>query len=488
MSRTIFIFISYLLVCSTAFAQRHNTTLEGVFHNGAGRRVLLYGYTDPLSKQTILLDSTTIDSTNRLQLSFYANYPRLVVLEIENYSQSFYAEPGRTYHMHLDNFDWNQDEYRNVFLNPITLPIQFTDLPNDELNLSIAAFDRICDSVIMRHRFHFDQRYLPNRSYFDTLRYAVTNAHFANKSVFFQRYCTYQLAQLEMQLRINQREKIYDKYVENQSIPYYDECFMQFFFSLFDHSITTGSRYISTSELALALASRKASVFLDLLGQHPLLRNERVREIAAIQALYEMYFQSQYYSVEEVLIMLNSLATCTKFEEHRTMIENMIHALLPQAEAVSDLMTWQFPDEHRTMHSLDSLLGKWVYIAFVRIDDPVSVGELQTMAHFHDTIFRTIPDSVSFLTVVCDREPQKMYHFLHNNQHNTRYNWLFVHFDNQYNLLHRLGIVSYPSFILIAPDGTLKYDTAPWPATGYLLNAPWWPRHNEPTRRIYEFR
>lgn len=488
-TRSFLVFSFYLFVfLLPAKAQRHNTTLEGVFADGAGRKAMLYGYADPLSQRSILLDSTTIDSSDHLQLSFYANYPRLIVLQIESYSQSFYVEPGRTYHMHLDQFDWAQDERRNVFLDPVALPIRFTELPDDELNLSIAEFDRLCDSVIMQHRLYFDQRYRPDRSYFDTLRRAVTNTRFANKSVFFQRYCTYKLAQLELQLRINRREKLYDKYVADQAIPYYDENFMQFFYTLFDHSITTGSRYISTSELALALASRNAAVFLDLLGHHPLLRNERVRELAAIQALHEMYYLPQYYSTEEVLIMFNSLASTTKFDEHRTLIENILVAQEPQPAAVADLMAMELPDEHHTLHRLDSLLGKWIYVAFVRVDDPNSVGELQTMAHFQDTIFRTVPDSVAFLSIVCDREPQKMYHFLHNNQHSTRYNWLFLHFNAHYDLLYRLGVVTYPSFILIAPDGTLASDAAPWPATGYLLRAPWWPKQEEPTRKIYEFR
>lgn len=487
-TRSLLVFSLYLAVTLVpAWAQRHNITLEGAFANGAGRHVMLYGYTDALSQRTVLLDSTTIDSANRLSLSFYANYPRLVVLQVENYSQSFYAEPGRTYHMRMDDFDWSQDERRNVFLDPVTLPIRFHDLPDDELNIDIARFDRICDSVVLRHRIFFDQRYRPNRDYFDTLRQAVAGTRFANHSDFFQRYCTYKLAQLELQLRVSKRASLYDRYVANQQLPYYDECFMQFFFSLFDHSVTTGSRNVSVSELMLALESRNAHVFLDLLGHDPLLRNERVRELVAIEALHEMYRQPLYYDADAVMTMLHSIAAVTKFDEHRLLIQNLLEALQPEPAAAANLMALSLPDEHHAMHRIDSLRGRWIYIAFVRIDDPTSVGELQTMAHFHDTIFKSAPDSVAFVTIACDREPQKMYHFLHNNKHSDRYNWLFLHFDAHYDLLYRLGVTAWPSFILIAPDGTLANDAAPWPATGWLLRAPWWPKNTAPARRIYEF-
>lgn len=487
--RYFLILSSYLLLLLVpAAAQRHNVTLQGDFADGAGRKVFLLGYADPLSQREVMLDSTTIDSTGQLQLSFYANYPRLVVLQVETYSQSFYVEPGRTYHMRVDNFDWSQDERRNVYLDPVALPILFTELPDDELNLSIAAFDHLCDSIVMQHRIFFDQRYRPDRTYFDTLRKAVANVRFANQSEFFQRYRTYRLAQLELQLRVSRRETLYERYVANQQLTYYDEDFMQFFYTLFDHSITSGSRYISTLDLAVALASGQASIYLDLLGHHPLLRNERVRELAAIQALHEMYHQPLYYSHSDVTAMLHSMASGTKFEEHRTLIENLLVALQPVPAASSELLTMELPDEHHQMHRLDSLLGQWIYIAFVRVDDPNSVGELQTMAHFRDTVYQSAPDSIAFLTIVCDREPQKMYHFLHNNRHSTRYNWLFVHFDAHYDLLNRLGITTFPLFLLIAPDGSLYSDGAPAPATGYLLRGPWWPQVTTPTRRIYEFR
>lgn len=490
MSRPFSIFGLFVLLAATvpSLAQKHNTTLEGTFADGAGRQVMLYGYTDALSQRSVLLDSTTIDSANHLTLSFYANYPRLVVLQVENYSQSFYAEPGRTYHMRLDAFDWSQDERHNVFLDPVTLPIRFLELPDDELNMDIARFEQVCDSVVMRHRVFFDQRYRPNRDYFDTLRQAVKNTHFNNQSSFFQRYRTFKLAQLELQLRISKRSSLYDRYVANQQLPYYDECFMQFFFALFDHSVTTGNRHVGVSELMLALASHDAAVFLDLLGHDPLLRNERVRELVAIQSLHEMYRQPQYYDAGDVMTILDGIAAITKFEEHRTLIRDLRESLRPEPAATDDLLSLSLPDEHHIMHRLDSLRGRWIYIAFVRIDDPVSIGELQTMAHFSDTIFRTVPDSVAFLTIVCDREPQKMYHFLHNNKHSDRYNWLFLHFDAHYDLLYRLGVTAWPSFMLVAPDGTLSNESAPWPATGWLLRAPWWPKQEAPTRRIFEFR
>ncbi|MBR1765938.1 MAG: hypothetical protein IJ745_02730, partial [Bacteroidales bacterium] len=55
----------------------------------------------------------------------------------------------------------------------------------------------------------------------------------------------------------------------------------------------------------------------------------------------------------------------------------------------------------------------------------------------------------------------------------TRYNWTWLHFDGNYRLLERYGVSSYPTFVLIAPDGRQVYDYTPSPASGILLHGPW---------------
>ena len=76
----------------------------------------------------------------------------------------------------------------------------------------------------------------------------------------------------------------------------------------------------------------------------------------------------------------------------------------------------------------------------------------------------------------CDREPQKMYHFLKNTKRGQRYNWTWLHFNGNYRLLERYGVVSYPHFILINPEGQLQYTVTPPPASGILLHGPWQPK------------
>ena len=121
---------------------------------------------------------------------------------------------------------------------------------------------------------------------------------------------------------------------------------------------------------------------------------------------------------------------------------------------------------------LDEFRGKWIYLSFVRVGDPNSLREIEALAHFKDSVYAR-NDDVVFVSISCDREFQKMYHFLRNSRRGPRYSWTWLHFDGQYRWLEQMGVVSYPTFLLFAPDGHQPYTVTPTPGSGFLLHAPW---------------
>jgi len=104
----------------------------------------------------------------------------------------------------------------------------------------------------------------------------------------------------------------------------------------------------------------------------------------------------------------------------------------------------------------------------VRVNEAASQAEIETMAHFRDSVYARNPNVV-FVGISCDREFQKMYHFLKNSRKGHRYNWTWLHYDGDYRLLEHYGVVSYPTFVLLRPDGKPQYELTPTPASGFLL-------------------
>lgn len=452
-----------------AFAQK-NISIKGVALNGNGRKVELYRLADIISRHELLLDTSRIGDDNRFDLRCWSNYPLLVTLQIENYSQSFYVEPGKDYEVVIPSFDWNIDESRNVFLDPVTLPILFTNAKADDINILIDSIDRVIALFIEDNYFYFDQKFKPSPRYFDSLVAYVNRRCPDGDNDFVNRYKYYQLAETKYALKFASRSKMINTYIKGQPILYYDENYMSLFSTLYANSISKGLKGIPVHRLAHWVYNLDLDTYIDSIGIDPLLRHEQIRELAALQALQESYYNFRYYDASMVVKMIQKLAQRTKFPENRTIANNILEALNDKKNIEEKGLSLDFSliDVDKNPVSLDSLKGRWLYLAFVRVSDPFSVSELETMAHF-----RNPDDSVIFITIDCDREFQKMFHFLKNSRHGAKYDWPFLHFNGNFDLLRQFGVTSYPWFVLITPSGELLYDITPAPSSGFLISPPW---------------
>lgn len=466
-------FCSAVLLLPLMVAAQSNVQIVGTAANAAGKTVELYCYDDMLSGSEVLLDAVQVDSTGHFRLGCYVTYPRMVFMQVEQYSQTFHVEAGRRYEVYIPEFDWDIDERQNIHLAPVALPVEFVGLPADELNLKISRFDSIVDSFVKANRVWFDVKFHPQRRYFDTLETVLAGVFGApdpDGGDFFSRYEAYSLAEMRLAMRFDSRKKLIARYITDRPVRYYDEPYMRLFLALYANAISKGTPRVPQGRLVSWVDGGDFDRYMDSIGLDPLLRNEQVRELAVLEALKESYYDREY-DRQGVRDMVRMLAQRTRFSEHREIAERLL-ALFARGEKGSQVPEFRLPDVDHNTVSLDDFKGKWVYLSFVRVGDPYSQREIETMAHFRDSIYARNSDVV-FVSVACDREFQKMYHFLKNNRRGKRYNWTWLHFDGNYRLLEHYGVVSYPTFLLINPEGHLHYSVTPPPASGILLHGPW---------------
>ena len=480
---TRFILLSVLMVSVAPLWAQTNITIRGEVVGGAGKEVSLYRYTDMLTREEVLVDHVVISDNRNFELHAYANYPTTMFLQIENYSQSFFVEPGREYEVYVPRFDWDIDEKKNVFLDPEVLPLEFVNMPADELNGMISNYEAVVAQYINEHKMFFDARFRPQKRYFDSLVAEVNAKAPDTRNEFFNRYKRYQLASLKYSLHFDSRRNLVNKYIKDQPILYYDDNYMSFFTTIFANSLSKGTNKIPAWQMGNWVNNLKVNVYLDSIGLDTLIRNEQVRELVALQALQESYYQNKYYDGAQVVKMIKMIGARTKFPEHKVLAERLANSLHQQEEGV-EVPTFTLPNVDKNPVSLDEMKGKWVYLSFVRVGDPNSIAEIETLAHFKDSIYAK-NKNVEFVTICCDREFAKMYHLLRNTKKGRRYNWTWLHFNGNYKLLEHYKVVSYPHFILINPEGQLQYTVTPTPASGFLLRGPWQPKDEDETKPFF---
>lgn len=470
-----------LLIMVLPMRAQVNVEFRGSSANAAGKTIELFGYQDMLSGKEVLLDQCRVDDTGGFTLRCFVNYPRWVFLQVENYSQAFYIQAGHTYTVYIPTFDWNIDETRNVFLDPVAIPVEFIGVDSGELNMRIMLFDELVDSFVLANQTRMDFKLKPDRKAVQELQSQVSalQTRLRNRwgeDLFFDRYVMFQMAQMRLAMHIDSRKRLFHQHISTNPILYHDENYMAFFFALFDHSVSGGTKKIPLGRMLEWVENGDKERYFDSLGLDPMLENEQVRELVMVQALKESYYDARY-DKQAVKRMMLRIASESKFEEHRRLASNLAECMreVSSSNSPNEQITepsFCLPDVEKQNVCINDLRGKWVYIAFVRVGDPNSLKEIETMAFFRDSLRIHHPE-VELVGVSCDREFQKMYHFLKNSRRGARCHWTWLHFDGRYDLLRHYGVVSYPTFLLLDPQGRPYYDYTPAPGSGILLRGPW---------------
>ena len=238
-----------LMVCTLTVASQ-NVSVKGKTINAKGKTIEIYKEADKFSKQEQLLDSYTIDDNQIFEFAFTVKYPTLVFIQIENYSQSFFVEPGKDYELVIHEFRWNIDEEMNVYQNPVALPIEFIGLDDDDLNYQISAFDSVESEMILKYRMFLDFRFKKDAKRIDTMLTALNNVWNDSENQFFISYKKHKIAELQYLLRLQPAKKIADEYFKGQLIQYDDEGYTSLFNSFFSDYISRGTKQLPVETLS----------------------------------------------------------------------------------------------------------------------------------------------------------------------------------------------------------------------------------------------
>ena len=74
-------------------------------------------------------------------------------------------------------------------------------------------------------------------------------------------------------------------------------------------------------------------------------------------------------------------------------------------------------------------------------------------------------DRFLIVTIATDENREQMSNFITKSE----YNWLFLHYGNQPDILKQYDIRAYPTYFLIGPDGKLIYSPAASPGENFEL-------------------
>lgn len=385
-----------------------------------------------------------------------------LIISIDAYSYSFLAQPGNIYDMRLRDFNFNLADSFNVLMYRVELPIEIIT-PDNDLTSKIIAFDsKVNDFIVKNRRKLYPQKDSLTIASLYALRDEVLKEE--NGVGYFSDYVKYEFAAIERSLSLRNFNRLRNEFFVDKPMLYFNVGYMDCFNSVFDHYFSKGNKSISQAELDFWLTTHNYDDFIDALGKDSVLRNEKFRELVFIKGMKDVYLDG-VYEKSDVINLLEQLAKNTKFEEHKTIAENTIEALLSVSHSGKEFGDFVLKSVSNEKVNLSSLRDKPLILNFVKLNDVESKRELEVVHAMYDSI----KANCNIVTISCDKNLDALYNFVKNTKVGSKYQWNMLHFDSNYDLLEYYKVKAFPMFILISPEGKIMENPMRNPSEGSLL-------------------
>ena len=444
--------LAVCLLAQTAIAQKLKpVVIEGTAEFAAGSEVRLMAYTDLLSYRQEVVATDKIGKDGSFRLSFSTRQIQLVQLAIRTSKAEFYVMPEQNY-----RFTIEMDPQLFQLLDPMEyggyLQIQCEGITQTELNYKINRFEQVAADII--------DFFSPNiigdigKAEFDSIS-ANIKARFPieyDPTNFYKSYLYYYYAGLEGMLLHKSPDSLYAKYLDNDYVLYDNPTYMSFLNDFYSNRFLTSPLI---GQAILEHAINEEGNFLSLfnaVGKDPLMVNEKLREIAILENLAELY-DNKHFNRKNILKIIDEIRLTSNFPEHRTMAENIL-LNLKTMEAGSELPEAHLKEVSGGSFKFSDLKGKWVYVQFFNLDCLDCIREMMIIKELKEKY----GENIEFVSLSLDFTVSKLLQF---KEKYPQFDWRFVHFNNEFSWLDEIGVNALPDNLLLKPDGTLYRRDAP---------------------------
>lgn len=446
--------ITFLFFLFNINLYSQNTVIEGVAPGAELLKINLYTYADFISEMPAKISETKADSVGKFRFSIYLNQIMYAWIQIQNIKGDIYLEPGKTYYLTIDKFNFKEDIKESPFLTKYKLDINWINNDTSNINTVISNINKEYNDFILNY---YNTLYVSrNKSVLDTLKKAL-NLITSNSNNFIKNYAKYKIATLEQSGNLKNKKKLFSEYIYNKPLLYSNIEYMYFFNQFYDKFFFNGNHNLKRDNLESFINREKNyNAILDSLGRDSLVKNEIIRELVFLKGMKELFYSKQFNS-DNIIDILNRFLTKTKFKEHKAIAQNLIvdfKKLKPGTKAPS----FKLKSINNGIYSLDNFLGKYTYISFITSWCAGCLPEMQVIKELE----KKYGDKINFVTISGDKQEMNVYYYVQKN----KYNWPFLLALSDYDVLEKYDVKTYPIFLLIDESGNIVDYPALKPSQG----------------------
>ncbi|MCX6231486.1 MAG: TlpA disulfide reductase family protein [Bacteroidetes bacterium] len=433
----------FFLLFLSFFSFAQNTSISGRAIGAEGMKIRLITTADYISELPKKIDEYIIDSSGNFKLRTSLNECIYVQLQIDIYKGDFYLEPGKSYNISITPMQYKEDEKISPFLNKKKLEIVTDKIDSNELNQQISKFNALYDDFVIKNfNILYNSR---NKAKLDSFQLKLNLYFSSSKNSFLNNYIKYRIAGLEQMSHIKNTLKFYTAYIQNQPILYNHIEYMYFFNEFYEKFLFNGNHKLRDDDLQAFVNEKNHLGLMDAMGRDSLVKNEVIRELVFLKGMRDLYY-SNNFDKENIISMLYKFSGKTKFKEHKIIANNLIIAFnkLKIGGKAPDFKLKTIKGE---IYSLANFYGKYTYLGFFTTWCAACINDNEAIA----VLKKKYGDRINFVSISIDKQELNLNYYL--DKH--KYDWYFLHYGNNIELLENYGVYSYPFFILLDGNGNI---------------------------------
>ncbi|HJZ41118.1 MAG TPA: TlpA disulfide reductase family protein [Bacteroidales bacterium] len=373
------------------------------------------------------------------------------------YRGFFYAEPGKSYRLVLpERQDKSPEDMLNPYFEPVEVHIGLSNFSNSDLNMLIMMFD---DAYIPYYDKHVNNLYIKtdiNRLEEDIRN--IENPFRDYPGVFFRQYRQYHYGVLKLLANQQRVQSQSDEYFNDQPVQYNNPAYAGLFNQVYDKYFVFFGRSPEGSQIYADInQSGSYRALSATLSGTINFSNDTLKELIMLKQIHDEFYGNQF-SRSGLIKILDSLMIETKIERHRYIGQN-IRGKITRLQPGYEPPQFELQDTDGNLVKLSDFRGSYVYLNFCTCQSYACLNEFNMLT----ALYQKHKDHLVILTIATDPMEEILRQFLAKN----KYDWKFLHYDNQPSVIRDYDIRAFPTYFLIGPDGKLIFSPADSPAENF---------------------
>ncbi len=451
----ILFFLSAIMIASDVLSGE--VILFGKAPEWSGNTISLCRYKEMITWSEDLLAETEINDTGSFEMKIQVDETTFIFTHLGIYKAFLYVEPGKTYELVLPPYrEKTPADLLNPYFEERLLQLGIANIDENDINILIRMFNDTYEPYYNKHVVEAVEGKDFSRLDEDISR---IDAHFSNHSnEYFRQYRQYKYAYLRYLSLQHKVTTVAEMLLAGKPILYHNPAYMELFNQVFKNYFLYHGRTDEGKKIYQDINQDKDyHELLATLKRNTLFSDNALLELVILKCLYDEFYNDRF-SRSGILAVLDSLMLNTKIEMHQitgNTIRNKITRLLsgypPPFFSLYDLDS--------NLLSLDHFKGKYLYLNFCSCSSYSCLKEFEAL----QGIYARHNARLEIVTIAVDEYNESMHSYLKE----KKYNWKFLYYSNQPQVLKDYDIRAFPTYFLIDPGGRLILSPAPAPEENF---------------------